>query len=323
MSIELTPFAEVTQPAGALSAGLVGDGPPDRTLGRLANVAGWFAARLADPGQIVRPRLVLIVGDHDGPVETAGSASDSDEVIARALADQAGVGTREVDVASRQADLEDEFVIVRGHRSPVAGDVLTREQAIAAIDCGRRIADQEIDAGADLLIPGLLGHGHAVAMGVIISVLTGLEPVDAIPLGDADLQTWSDGVGDLRDALFRLRDGDKDAISMLMSVGGADFAALAGLIAQAATRRTAVILDGLPATVSAVLAHRLAPGAESWFIATGEAATRRGRRLQELLWLPSVASLGTDSPAAAGALLVLPMIRAALAGRISRTTAGR
>jgi nicotinate-nucleotide--dimethylbenzimidazole phosphoribosyltransferase len=311
MSADLSPFAEVTQPAGPAADARVVAPAPDPNLGRLAGVADWFADRLADPSRIARPRLVLIAGDHNGPAEFADEA-DLDEPVARVLADGAGIGIRYVDVASRRAD-DSEFLIVRGHASPVHGDVLSRDQTIAAIEAGRRIADEEIDGGADLLIPGLVGQSHAVALGALSAVLTGLEPVEAVPLPDTDLVVWSDGVSDVRDAMFRIRDGDKTAISLLMAIGGADLAALTGVIAQAATRRTVVLLDGLPATVAAVLAHRLAPGAESWFIAAGEAMTRAGRRLQEMLWLPNVAQLQTDSPVAAGALLVLPLIQAVLA----------
>ncbi len=332
MSIELTPFAEVSQPDGAVVLAPITAGLPDRSLGHLADVVDWLVSRLDGRQQIARPRLVLIAGDHDEPLNTTDTAGTSDpaetsdpadradEAITRALAQEGGVGVRDVDVASREVDLESKFAIVRGHPAARTADVLSRAQAIAAIDVGRRIADQEIDAGADLLIPGLVGSGHGVPMGVIISILTGLEPVDALPFADTDVQIWADGVSDLRDTLFRLREGAKDAISLLAAVGGADFAALAGLIAQAATRQTVVVLDGLPAVVAAVLAHRLAPGAESWFIAAGEAPTRRGRRLQELLGLLTVASLATDSPTGAGALLVLPLITAALAARVTPPT---
>ena len=308
MSTELTPFAEVKQPLqdAGTTGGEPAGGLPDRTLGRLVGVTTWLAARRTGTGGFTAPRVVIVRGDSHGPI---GTPMD-DLAITEAIATAQHVGLRVVDVASREGD--GQFHLIAGHPGPVATNVLSRAQAVAAVDIGRRLADAEIDAGADLLIPGLAGSGHDVVLGVLTAVLTGLEPVAAIPLADTDLSLWSAAVTDLRDALFRIRDKDKDAISLVTSVGGADIGALAGFLAQAAARRTPVLLDGLPVTVAAVLAHRLAPGAESWFLAAGEATGRAARRLQEMLGLTFVAAFETNSPTGGGALLVLPVIQAAL-----------
>lgn len=281
-----------------------------RDFGRLGQIASWLAQRLpAD--ELRRPCAVLVSGDHDGPDDGTNLPGPMGELLSR-LAQPSGAAVREVDIATRYAT-DTALVVRRGHPSGASGPVCDREDILAAVATGRRIADLEIDAGADLLIPGLAGRGHAVPIGVLLVALCTLEPVDAVPLMDVD-PAWATAVELVRDTTFRIRDLDRDALTLLAEIGGADFAALAGLIAQAAARRTPVLLDGLPATVAAVLAHRLAPGAESWLLAAGESPSRGGRRLQEMLGLPAVASLDTNSWAGAGGLLVLPLIRAALAG---------
>lgn len=289
MTTELTPFAEITAPR-ADPAGTAPQANP--ALGRLVVVADWLAARRDDRGPLSRPRVVVLTGAHEGDGWGA----------AELLAEAHGAGF----VLVEKPDLG-----VPGPDTP-AGDLLDQGAAVASIERGRQLADREIDGGADLLIPGLGGRDHTLALGVLTAVLTGLEPVDAVAVADTDPTRWVAAVTDLRDTLFRLRDRDKDVVSLIAAVGGADFGTLTGLLAQASVRRTPVLLDGLPATVAAVLAHRLAPGAEGWFLAAGQAVGRPGRRLQDMLGLPLVAALETDSPAGAGAVLVLPLIQAAL-----------
>ncbi len=300
MSTELTPFDEVTAPDAASGT----DVPADPALGRLTAVAGWFAARRSTGGAFARPRLML-VGDPDDAASTV------------TLADRHGIGVTVVstdgpapDGPAAEAGSDPEPGPVTG--DPRTGDVLDGDAAVAAVDAGRRAADREIDAGADLLVPGLAGGDHEVALGVLICVLTGLEPVAAVTVPDTDPVAWAAAVTAVRDTVFRLRERDKDVLSLVAAVAGPEIGALAGLLAQAAVRRTPVLLDGLPATVAAVLAHRLAPGADAWFLAAGPAADRAGRRLQGMLGLAAVTDLGTSAASGGGAVLILPLVQAAL-----------
>ncbi|WP_111766284.1 nicotinate-nucleotide--dimethylbenzimidazole phosphoribosyltransferase [Nakamurella deserti] len=309
MSTELTPFAEIDAPRVGPDAATP---LADPALGRLVMVAAWCGARQDATGPFRRPRVVLV-----GPEDT----TTADVLATTSLAALYGIGVTRLD-PHRTADVDpsdagDDEPAANG-RAGGAGaaadprDALPPAAAVAAVDRGRRLADAEIDAGADLVVPGLAGGDHGTALGVLTAVLTGLEPVAAVTVPDTDPVTWGAAVTDLRDTLFRLRDRDRDVVSLIAAVGGAELGALAGLVAQAAVRRTPVLLDGLPATIAAVLAHRLAPGADAWLIAAGQAPDRPGRRLQDMLGLPVVAALETSSAAAAGAVLVLPLIQAAL-----------
>lgn len=65
----------------------------------------------------------------------------------------------------------------------------------------------------------------------------------------------------IRDALRRARPFAADPRSVLQVAGGADLAALCGLLVQAALRQTPVIIDGAPGRAAALAAERIAPGA--------------------------------------------------------------
>ena len=55
-------------------------------------------------------------------------------------------------------------------------DALTREEAERAVALGVRIADEEVDAGADLLVPGDMGIGNTTPAAVLIGLLAGVAP---------------------------------------------------------------------------------------------------------------------------------------------------
>jgi nicotinate-nucleotide--dimethylbenzimidazole phosphoribosyltransferase len=98
---------------------------------------------------------------------------------------------------------------------------------------------------------------------------------------------------------------------MLRTGGGPDLAALTGFIAQAAIRRTPVLIHDMPSTVAAVLAHRLAPGAESYLLVTSEAPDRGHRRLLDLLGLEPLTDWSITGHSGVSALLVMPALTAA------------
>ena len=56
-------------------------------------------------------------------------------------------------------------------------------------------------------------------------------------------------------------------MALLRTVAGADIAAMAAFLAQAAVRRTPVVLDGVVSGAAALVAEELAPGAEQWWVA--------------------------------------------------------
>jgi len=118
--------------------------------------------------------------------------------------------------------------------------------------------DALADAGCDLLVVG--ADLDAVPGLVVLAALLDLEPVQAV--GTATGPAWAAQVTGVRDGLraARLHLGDPEAL--LDAVGNAPLAVLTGALAQAAVRRTPVLLDGSAATAAAaVLAHRLAPSA--------------------------------------------------------------
>jgi nicotinate-nucleotide--dimethylbenzimidazole phosphoribosyltransferase len=111
--------------------------------------------------------------------------------------------------------------------------------------------------------------------------------------------------------LLRLRSSAHDPAALLEAVGPGPLAGATGLVAQAARRRTPVLLGSSPVAVAAaLLAERLAPGASAWCLAGCTGAAPAVRQALVELGLEPVLDLRLPGPG--GALLADSLLRAAL-----------
>ncbi|MEU0879611.1 nicotinate-nucleotide--dimethylbenzimidazole phosphoribosyltransferase [Lentzea sp. NPDC005914] len=261
---------------------------PVGSLGRLEELGNWIAAcqGVVPPKPFVRPRVVVFAGDHG--VTAQGVSAFPSEVTGQmvanfltggaavnVLAQVAGATVRVVDMAvdSDTPAAVSAHKVRRSSGSIDREDALTREQCEQAIAAGRAIADEEVDAGADVLVAGDMGIGNTTPAAVLIASLTGSEPVAVVGRGTGiDDQAWMRKTAAIRDALRRARLVISDPIALLATAGGADLAAMAGFLAQAAVRRTPVVLDGVVVGAAAVVAEELAPGAREWWVAGHQSA---------------------------------------------------
>jgi nicotinate-nucleotide--dimethylbenzimidazole phosphoribosyltransferase len=338
----MTDFSPVTPPdhdAAAKARARQGTlTKPAGSLGRLEELSVWVAACQGEcpPRQFQRARVVVFAGDHG--VTAAGVSAFPAEVTAQmvanfdaggaainVLAEAAGASVRvadiAVDVAEPHSPLIGAHKVRRSSGNIAVEDALSDDETQAAIEAGRRIADEEVDAGADLLIAGDMGIGNTTAATVLIAALTGAEPVAVVGRGTGiDDAGWSRKVGAIRDALYRARGHSADPIGLLRVCGGADLAAMAGFCAQAAVRRTPLLLDGVVVTAAAMVAALLAPGAPEWWRA-GHRSTEPAHTLAlDKLKLEPIVDLSMRLGEGTGAAVALPVVRAAVAALASMAT---
>jgi nicotinate-nucleotide--dimethylbenzimidazole phosphoribosyltransferase len=328
------PDAEVAAAARARQDRLT---KPPGSLGRLEDLSVWVAAcqGACPPRQFNRPRVVVFAGDHG--VAAAGVSAYPTEVTAQmvanfdaggaainVLAEAAGASVRVVDIAVDAEPLSPSIAVHkvrRGSGNIAIEDALRTEETTAAIDAGRRIADEEVDSGADMLIAGDMGIGNTTAATVLIAAVTNSEPVAVVGRGTGiDDAGWVRKTAAIRDALYRARGLAADPVGLLRVCGGADFAAIAGFCAQAAVRKTPVLLDGVVVTAAAVLADRLAPGARQWWQA-GHRSTEPAHSLAlKHLELEPIIDMRMRLGEGTGAAVALPVVRAAVASLASMAT---
>ncbi|REZ95223.1 nicotinate-nucleotide--dimethylbenzimidazole phosphoribosyltransferase, partial [Mycobacterium tuberculosis] len=134
---------------------------------------------------------------------------DAGGAAINALADVAGATVRVADLAVDADPLSERIgahKVRRGSGNIATEDALTNDETAAAITAGQQIADEEVDAGADLLIAGDMGIGNTTAAAVLVAALTDAEPVAVVGFGTGiDDAGWARKTAAVRDALFRVR----------------------------------------------------------------------------------------------------------------------
>jgi nicotinate-nucleotide--dimethylbenzimidazole phosphoribosyltransferase len=329
-----SPHAEAAAAARARQDTLT---KPPGSLGRLEDLSVWVAScqNRCPPRQFERARVVVFAGDHGvaeyrvsayPPQVTAQMVANIDAggAAINAVAQIAGATVRVADLAVDADPLSERIgahKIRRGSGNIAVQDALSDQETAAAIDAGRQIADEEVDAGADLLIAGDMGIGNSTPATVLVAAMTGAEPVAVVGYGTGiDDAGWARKTAAVRDALFRAQAVLADPVGLLRCCGGADLAAIAGFCAQAAVRRTPLLLDGLAVTAAALVAERLAPGARLWWQAAHRSTEPAHALALDQLDLDPILDLRMRLGEGTGAAVALPVLRAAVAALSSMAT---
>ncbi|MGX9792248.1 nicotinate-nucleotide--dimethylbenzimidazole phosphoribosyltransferase [Mycobacterium sp. MMS18-G62] len=311
---------------------------PPGSLGRLEDLSVWVSScqGVCPPKQFERPRVVVFAGDHG--VAASGVSAYPAEVTAQmvanfdaggaainVLAEAAGASVRVVDIAVDVAEPLSPSIgahkVRRASGNIAVEDAMTADEAMTAVEAGRRIADEEVDSGADLLIAGDMGIGNTTAATTLIAALTESEPVAVVGRGTGiDDAAWARKTAAVRDALYRARGLTANPVDLLRVCGGADLAAMAGFCAQAAVRRTPLLLDGVVVTAAALVAEALAPGARQWWQA-GHRSTEPAHAVAlQHLELEPIVDMRMRLGEGTGAAVALPIVRAAVATLASMAT---
>ena len=308
---------------------LAGRAKPADALGRLEELAVWIAGTqgTCPPREPGRVRVVIFAAEHgiaeagvsaDPPRTTALriAATNAGEAVSNILADVVGASVRLVDLGTgldKGTGLDNGTGNRRVSGRIDRADALTPAETLAAVETGARIADEEIDSGADLLIVGDVGVGTTTVAAIIVAVMTNTEPVKVVGRGSGiDDDTWSRKVAAIRDGRRRGMPHRNDMIALLTTVGGADLAALTGFLLRAAARRTPVLLDGVVVGAAALVAREVSPRAIRWWQAAHRTTEPAHRLTLEQLPLEPLLDLRLAIGEGAGALLAVPLVRAAV-----------
>lgn len=249
--------------------------------GRLGDLAVWLAGAQgrALATAPARPRLLVLAGEV--PALTAVVAADTGAEV-----------------------------VVAGHREPAGSPEAARDTLLAGV----ALADEQVDAGADLLVLALPGQDLAVPTAMLIGLLTRSDASMVTATGQDDA-AWMVACGAARDAMRLGRPMLADQVGLLATAGAADLAVAAGVLLQAAARRTPVVLDGPATAAAALVAVRLAFRAADWWLAGHLSPDPAHRLALARLSLEPLLDLGLRGDEGIGALLALPVLRAAVSGR--------
>jgi nicotinate-nucleotide--dimethylbenzimidazole phosphoribosyltransferase len=303
---------------------------PRGALGRLEDVSIWLAGAhgRCPPKRPRRIRVVVFAADHG--VASAGVSAYPQEVTGQmvanfvaggaavnVLAGLVGASVRVVDVGVAQlpaglpADVSRHHVRAGSGRIDVE-DALTAEELRRAVAVGVQLADDEVDGGADLLIPGDMGIGNTTPATAVIAALTGRPAAELVGRGtgvdDAAFAVKTDVI---KRAVARVE--ALAPLEVMRAVGGTDVAATTGFLVAAAARRTPVVLDGIVSAAAALAAHALCPGARAWWQAGHRSTEPAQEAALSALGLEPLVDLRLRLGEGTGALLAVPHLLAAAA----------
>ena len=310
---------------------LAGLATPAGALGRIGELGAWLAAVQGEvpPRPLDDVRLVVLAGDHgvaahgvsayppavtEAMVRTivAGRAGVS------ALAQAHGVTVRVLDVAV-DADLDDLPAEVTAHKVRRGSgaihltDALTPEEAEQSLALGARLAREEVEAGAQLLMTGDLGIGNTTPAAALVAAVLGLPADEVTGRGTGiDDEGWARKRDVVAQALARV-EGRTDPVEVLTALGSADLAATVGFLVEAARLGTPVLLDGLMSVACAVVAEAMAPGASAWWVAGHRSTEPAQTHALKSLGLEPLLDVGMRLGEGSGAVAALPLLRSGIA----------
>lgn len=303
---------------------------PTGALGRLEDLAAWVSAcqGTCPPRPLDRVRAVILAGDH-GVSRNGVSAYPREVTPVMVRAFVSGVAganslARQHDVALRVLDLgvDDDLddlpaevsVYHLGPSEPIdKADALTAADCRQALRAGEVIAEDEISAGADLLIIGDMGIGNTTPAAALVGASFGLRAEEVVGRGtgvdDDRLQHKTEVIGQ---ALDRIGQRAEDPFDRLAALGSADIAAGVGFLRTAARSGVPVLLDGVVSVAEACVAEDLEPGIVAWCVA-GHRSTEPAQQLAlDKLGLEPILDLGLRLGEGTGALTALPVLRSAV-----------
>ena len=303
---------------------------PPESLGVLDRAANRVVA--LGGADLTSGTLVLVGADH--PVTAHGvsaypASTTRDVLTASVEGTSLGVATaRGAGLATLVVDAGvsgDPLAGARVHRGVgERGDLLERD-AMTGTDTRALVAAGE-GIGAETAARGLVclgevGIGNTTVAAALACALLGLQPEDVVGLGagsDAGMVERKRAV--VEGALARLS-GESDPLRLLAALGGPEIAVLTGVVLGAARAGGVVVLDGLAASLPAVVASRLEPGVQGHLIAGQVSREKAHALVLRELGLEPLLSLRLRSGEGVGACLAASLVLQTLAMRrvVART----
>lgn len=288
---------------------------PGSGFGSLAETMSFAAGAQsrAVPAPWVAIRVLLLHGDHEGGAAAGARPGDSGR---RADQARAGEGPLAALAAAVGASLQ---VVDAPTAAPIEeGPALAAEAVEAAIRYGWRLVEEAVDSGVDLIVLGSTGSGSDTAAAAVVAAETGAEPAALLgrvvtPGGYIDDNAWMLRCATVRDALHRVRHGDRGPKELLAELGGGDVALATGVLLGATARRTPVLLDGPVGVAAGFIARDLAGQIRHWCLLLDHGRHPTVRHAADFLDLDPVLDIRLDLGEGANALAALPLLQSMLA----------
>lgn len=282
---------------------------PPGALGRLEELAIWYAGWRATPAPTIdSPQVVIFAGNHG--ICAQGVSAFPAEVTAQMVANFEHGGAA-INQLSGAFGAKMDVVPLALHQ-PTAdftqGPAMTEGELIVALQAGW----EAVDPASDLLVTGEMGIGNTTAAAALAAAVLGGDAADWTGRGtgvdDAGLDRKTQAVARGL-ALHR----PCDPLEALQRLGGRELAAMAGAITAARFYKIPVILDGFICCAAASVLEKTHSGALDHCVAGHLSAEGAHQRLLDALGKDPLLQLGLRLGEGSGAALAIGVLKGAIA----------
>ncbi len=282
---------------------------PPGALGRLEDLAIWYASWRGDARPMISsPQVIIFAGNHG--VTAQGVSAFPAEVTAQMVAnfEHGGAAINQLSKAVEARMDVHALDLERPTHDFTKKPAMNEEDCVAALQAGW----DAVDPKSDLVVTGEMGIGNTTSAAALGLALFGGEAADWTGRGtgvdDAGLaiktRVVAEGVA-LHDT--------SDALNALRCLGGRELAAMAGAIAAARAYGIPVILDGFICTAAAAVLEKARPGALDHAVAGHLSAEGAHQRMLDTLGKPPLLALGLRLGEGSGGALAISVLKAAVA----------
>ncbi len=310
---------------------------PLRSLGRFEDMISSIAGMKGSAEiSLSRCTAVIMCGDHgvvargvtqcDSSV-TAKCAKDIAEGRSNinAMAKNLGVDVVAVDVGIASDVDSDKLInkkISYGTADMTTGAAMTHEQCKAAIKAGIDTV-MELKDSTDIIVSGEMGIGNTTAAAAMASVMLDTDPAyltgRGAGLSDEGLARKLAAV---RKAIEINSPDRNDAFDILRKVSGLEIAAMTGLFLGGAIYHIPVVIDGVISAAAAAAAYRMEEKTAGYMLASHCSDEPASKGLLDMIGLSPVIDANLRLGEGTGAVMLIPLLRAALSVYDSSHTFG-
>ena len=257
---------------------------PLGALGRMEDLAVRMALIQDTLSPAVRQKnLFVFAGDH-GITEEGVSAYPS-EVTAQmvenflnggaainVLCRHHGIDLKIVDMGVKKEFPPHPDLIIKkvasGTRNFALEPAMTREQMISALENGMAtFLEAHTKAPVDIVGLGEMGIGNTTSASALICAVTGISPADAAGRGTGvDDKGLAHKIEVIERVLAFHALDPANGFELLQKIGGFEIAGIAGAILAAASKKTAIVLDGVISTAAGLVACLIHPAVQGYLI---------------------------------------------------------
>jgi len=191
---------------------------------------------------------------------------------------------------------------------------MSSEQCLAAMQVGADIVDKAIAENNDLFIAGEMGIANTTSATAIACALLNIKAEDlAGPGTGLDKDGVSRKAEIINQALALHNVSQDDALLILQTFGGFEIAAITASYIRCAQIGLSVLVDGFISSIAALLASKIKPGCEDWFLYAHASAEPGHQTIMLALNAKPILDLGMRLGEGSGAAVAIPLIKSACA----------